>query len=255
MKLKINNVRISLRQEQTLEQAVCRKCGIPRDALGSVRIVRKAVDARKKNDICLNYHVLAEVETGGRQAKRLLADSDITQYQEQQQPTLELGTLPLSAPPVVIGAGPAGLLAALQLAEHGYKPLLLERGKGSVFVHLAEGIIDGIRQSSVVLVHGNGVFFARCHSFQDGAIGIGVAHEVCCSGLVGYHSGNLPCLQRSKAFSGRFVGNNIFRNIRQGIVVPRGPSLGGNLLAFQLGRLLIHALLGHNHLVYQVIRR
>ena len=129
MKLKINNVRISLRQEQTLEQAVCRKCGIPRDALGSVRIVRKAVDARKKNDICLNYHVLAEVETGGRQAKRLLADRDITQYKEQQQPTLELGTLPLSAPPVVIGAGPAGLLAALQLAEHGYKPLLLERGK------------------------------------------------------------------------------------------------------------------------------
>lgn len=124
MKLKINNVRISLRQEQTLEQAVCRKCGIPRDALGSVRIVRKAVDARKKNDICLNYHVLAEVETGGRQAKRLLADRDITQYQEQQQPALELGTLPLSAPPVVIGAGPAGLLAALQLAEHGYKPLL-----------------------------------------------------------------------------------------------------------------------------------
>lgn len=129
MKLKINNVRISLRQEQTLEQAVCRKCGITREALGSVRIVRKAVDARKKNDICLNYHVLAEVETGGRQAKRLLADRDITQYQEQQQPTLELGTLPLSAPPVVIGAGPAGLLAALQLAEHGYKPLLLERGK------------------------------------------------------------------------------------------------------------------------------
>ena len=69
-----------------------------RQALGSVRIVRKAVDARKKNDICLNYHVLAEVETGGRQAKRLLADRDITQYQEQQQPTLELGTLPLSAP-------------------------------------------------------------------------------------------------------------------------------------------------------------
>ena len=129
MKLKINNVRISLRQEQTLEQAVCRKCGIPRDALGSVRIVRKAVDARKKNDICLNYHVLAEVETGGRQAKRLLADRDITQYQELQQKPLELGTLPLGAPPVVIGAGPAGLLAALQLAEHGYKPLLLERGK------------------------------------------------------------------------------------------------------------------------------
>ena len=129
MKLKINNVRISLRQEQTLEQAVCRKCGIPRDALGSVQIVRKAVDARKKNDICLNYHVLAEVETGGRQAKRLLADRDITQYQEQQQPTLELGTLPLRAPPVVIGAGPAGLVVANQLNLKGYSVTLFDKNE------------------------------------------------------------------------------------------------------------------------------
>lgn len=129
MKLKINNVRISLLHEQSLEQAVCKKAGISREMLGSVQLLRKAVDARKKQEVCLNYHVLAEVEANGRQAKRLLADRDITKYEKQPAPELTLGTLPLAAPPVVIGAGPAGLLAALELAEHGYRPLLLERGK------------------------------------------------------------------------------------------------------------------------------
>ena len=129
MKLKINNVRISLLHEQSLEQAVCKKAGISREMLGGVQILRKAVDARKKQDVCLNYHVLADIEANGRQAKRLLGDRDISKYEQKAAPELVLGTLPLSAPPVVIGAGPAGLLAALQLAEHGYQPLLLERGK------------------------------------------------------------------------------------------------------------------------------
>lgn len=129
MKLKINNVRISLLREQSLEQAVCKKTGISREMLGSVQVLRKAVDARRKSDVCLNYHVLAEVDASARQVKRLLADRDITKYEEQSLPQPEPGTLPMSAPPVVIGAGPAGLLAALELAQYGYKPLLLERGR------------------------------------------------------------------------------------------------------------------------------
>ena len=39
------------------------------------------------------------------------------------------GEEPLSYRPVVIGAGPAGLFAALLLAEHGYRPILVERGQ------------------------------------------------------------------------------------------------------------------------------
>ena len=54
MKLKINNVRISLLHEQSLEQAVCKKAGISREMLDGVQILRKAVDARKKQDVCLN---------------------------------------------------------------------------------------------------------------------------------------------------------------------------------------------------------
>lgn len=48
MRIKINNVRISLLHETTLEKAVCKKLGLSKSALQGVQIVRKAVDARKK---------------------------------------------------------------------------------------------------------------------------------------------------------------------------------------------------------------
>ena len=131
MQLKVNNVRISLLHECSLEQALCKKLGLSPAALGQVKLLRKAVDARKKQEICLNHHVLVEVDVNksSRLGKRLLADKDVASYVVPAKEGLELGRLPLAAPPVVIGAGPAGLLAALQLAEYGYKPLLLERGK------------------------------------------------------------------------------------------------------------------------------
>lgn len=131
MKLKINNVRISLLHECSLEQAVSKKLGLNAKALGQLKILRKAVDARKRNEICLNYHVLAEVDVDSksRLAKRLLGDRDVARYEAPAKEDFQLGSLPMVARPIVIGAGPAGLLAALQLAEYGYRPLLLERGK------------------------------------------------------------------------------------------------------------------------------
>ena len=131
MQLKINNVRISLLHECSLEQAVSKKLGLPTNSVGQLKLLRKAVDARKKNEICLNHHVLVEVDVSknSRLGKRLLADRDVTIYEEPAKSSFTMGTLPMSAPPAVIGAGPAGLLAALQLAEYGNKPLLLQRGK------------------------------------------------------------------------------------------------------------------------------
>ena len=129
MKLKINNVRVSLLHETPLEKAVCKKLGVGKDCLGEIKIMRRAVDARKKDNVCLNYHVLADVDINNKFAKKLLADKDISQYKEEAAVPVEFGDLPISAPPIVIGAGPSGLLAALELAKYGYKPLLLERGK------------------------------------------------------------------------------------------------------------------------------
>ena len=129
MKLKINNVRIALAHEVSLTKAVSKKLNVPPHCLDQLQPIRKAVDARKKDNVCLNYHVIAQVEANQRQLQRLLKDKDISVYEPKQAQAPQLGTLPLTAPPVVIGAGPAGLLAALELSKYGYQPLLIERGK------------------------------------------------------------------------------------------------------------------------------
>lgn len=129
MKLKINNLRLFLAQNIDLKTAVAKRLQLPISALSSIRPLRKAVDARKKQNICLNYHVLVEADVNKKQAKKLLADKDISLYEELSEQEPLLGTQQLLERPIVIGAGPAGLLAALELALHGYRPLLLERGK------------------------------------------------------------------------------------------------------------------------------
>ena len=129
MKLKINNVRIYLAKETSLKAAVAKALHVKEDSLRELKVLHKAVDARKKDNICLNYHVLTELDAPPKYIKRLLTDKNISAWQMPAPVELQLGSLPLRNRPVVIGAGPAGLMAALELAKHGYRPLLLERGK------------------------------------------------------------------------------------------------------------------------------
>jgi len=90
MKLKINNVRIALRKERSMKEAVAKKLGVSINAIGEIKLLRKAVDARKKNDICLNHHVLADVDVPSKFIKRLIADKDVTTYTDVLPIALEL---------------------------------------------------------------------------------------------------------------------------------------------------------------------
>ncbi|MDF1618176.1 NAD(P)/FAD-dependent oxidoreductase [Petrocella sp. FN5] len=89
-----------------------------------IRIIKKSVDARKKEAIKIVYtvHVVMAASTNRKLSK-------LTYIEEM--PSYELKG-PIKIPkkrPVVIGAGPAGLFAALILAEQGARPILLERGR------------------------------------------------------------------------------------------------------------------------------
>ena len=126
----IRNIRRELDASDEAFFASCRKkWGLAPDEPVAFRIVRQAIDARKKQDICFVVHVTAAAE--GKTVKRLLRDKklDAELLPEQKEPPFVFGTEPPKGRIVVVGLGPGGLFAAWQLAKNGYRPLVLERGR------------------------------------------------------------------------------------------------------------------------------
>ena len=98
----------------------------------SYEIRRHSVDARKKPQLFDIYTV--DVDLGGslsadRKLAAKLRRGEISAVDPQPYRFPDQGSQQIKRRPVVIGAGPAGLFCALMLAEHGYRPLLLERGR------------------------------------------------------------------------------------------------------------------------------
>ncbi len=89
-------------------------------------IYRKSIDARRKSDIKIVYSVAFSARLNQKESLRLASEgiSEIS----QTEPEMIFGEETLTAPPVIVGTGPAGLFAALLLAEAGYKPVVIERG-------------------------------------------------------------------------------------------------------------------------------
>ena len=104
--------------------AVAAVCG-RRPAPGN--IYRRSVDARRRDAIKFVYTASAVGEFTDAELRRL-ADAGILPLEEREPEEVPPGTERLSARPVVVGFGPAGMFCALALAGRGYRPLVLERG-------------------------------------------------------------------------------------------------------------------------------
>lgn len=127
--IRINHITLPFDHEPAaLEKAVLNKLNIPEKALLGFRIVRKSIDARKKNRILAVYSVDAQVEDELQLLSGLTPDRHVTLspdlHYHAPGPILHKKT-----PPVVVGTGPCGLFAGLILAEAGLRPILVERGK------------------------------------------------------------------------------------------------------------------------------
>ena len=98
--------------------------------IGAVHIVKQSVDARKREEICYSYVLDVECQREEAVLRRCKnRNASIRKDRPYQFP--KPGKDILNDPPVIVGSGPCGLFCALMLAQHGYRPLLLERG-GSV---------------------------------------------------------------------------------------------------------------------------
>ena len=114
--------------DEALPAAICKRLRITPRELMRHTVVRRGHDARDKADIQLVYSVDVQLRNEAAVLARFRRDRDV-----QQTPDTRYShafTAPAdTGRPVVIGAGPCGLFAALILAQAGFRPIILERGR------------------------------------------------------------------------------------------------------------------------------
>ncbi len=126
----IQNIKLSFEISKDEAFAVARHRLLkffPKKSIGEMKIYKTSVDARKKDNICFVYSICAEISSHVRVDEKTLAKEGIVPLTEEKI-HIPFGEETLSSRPVIVGFGPAGMFAALMLAENGYRPIVIERG-------------------------------------------------------------------------------------------------------------------------------
>ncbi len=132
--LRLTELRLPLdHNSDDLKQSVLRCLKIPPSRLLEYRLVKRSIDARRRDRIQLIYSVDVDVKGEADLLRRRHGDRRIRPAPDTHYRFLTRAPEGLAEDsvhrPVVIGAGPCGYFAALLLAEMGFCPLLLERGQ------------------------------------------------------------------------------------------------------------------------------
>lgn len=128
--LRINELRLPIdHAPAALEAAIVRRLGIaPADLLGFT-IFKRSHDARRKHELMLIYSVDCEVKNEPQLLQKFGDDSKILPTPDMDYRFVGQAPKDLAQRPLVIGFGPCGIFAALILAQMGFRPIVLERGK------------------------------------------------------------------------------------------------------------------------------
>jgi uncharacterized protein len=131
--LRLTEIKLPLdHPEEDLRAAILKRLGVAADQLLAFSVFKRSHDARKKSAIALIYSVDVEVKDEAAVLKRLKASNGpghVGPTPDMEYRFVARAPADLPERPVIIGMGPCGFMAALTLAQMGFKPIVLERGK------------------------------------------------------------------------------------------------------------------------------
>ncbi|WP_020683161.1 NAD(P)/FAD-dependent oxidoreductase [Marinobacterium rhizophilum] len=128
--IRLTNIKLPLdHDEAALKNAILATLEITAAQLLGFEIHRRGYDARKKSQIELIYTLDVQTSQDAALLKKFAGHQLIKPTPDMTYKFVAQAPVPLAERPVVIGFGPCGLLAGLLLAQMGYRPIILERGK------------------------------------------------------------------------------------------------------------------------------
>lgn len=128
--LRVTEIKLPLdHAPEAIKAALVKKLAINAADLVEYSIYKRGVDARKANAILLVYSIDVTVNGEAKVLAKLKKEPHVKPAPDTSYKFVVKNTKPLATRPVVVGFGPAGIFAALILAQSGFKPIVLERGK------------------------------------------------------------------------------------------------------------------------------
>lgn len=141
-----------------LASLAAKKLRLPPEAIGELRILKRSLDARKKDDIRYVYTVGVTVRDEEKTIARAKSP-DVAAYTPPKYTIPHVGET--GKRPLVVGFGPAGMFAALVLARAGMRPIVVERGQDAL-----------TRKERVEHFHRTGELDTECNiQFGEGGAG------------------------------------------------------------------------------------
>ena len=182
---------IEEKKENVLLFKASKQLGVGKNEISAVKVLRKSIDARKK-DIIFNYKVAVYInEQVPEKSDYIFEYKDVSNAKEIH----------------IVGFGPAGMYAALRCIELGYKPIILERGKN---VQNRRRDIKAINRDHIVDVNSN-------YCFGEGGAGT-------------YSDGKLYTRSLKRGDVRRIFENLVFHGATEQILVDAHPHIGTNKL-------------------------
>ncbi len=182
---------IEERKEDILKKKASKKLGISFSDITAIKVLRKSIDARKK-DVLFNYKVAVYINE---------PIPDTPDY------TFEYKDVSNAKEIHIVGFGPAGMYAALRCIELGYKPIVLERGKN---VQDRRRDLRAINQEHFVNQDSN-------YCFGEGGAGT-------------YSDGKLYTRSLKRGDVRRIFENLVYHGATQQILIDAHPHIGTNKL-------------------------